>query len=89
MNETITSEINGKYKIQIINEGKYRYLNLNLGAFSKASPLAFSGQMMLIITGIVIIGLGNQNEKASHELNNLGFLIRTKYLKENSSCLYI
>jgi hypothetical protein len=44
-------------KIQIINEGE-NILNLNLGAFSKASPLAFSGQMMLIITGVVIVGLG-------------------------------
>ena len=56
-NETVTSEVNGKYKIQVINEGE-NTLNLNLGAFSKASPLAFSGQMMLIITGIVVVGLG-------------------------------
>ena len=56
-NETIISEVNGKYKIQVINEGE-NTLNLNLGAFSKASPLAFSGQMMLIITGIVVVGLG-------------------------------
>ncbi len=57
LNETVTSEVNGKYKIQVINEGEDT-LNLNLGAFSKASPLAFSGQMMLIITGIVVVGLG-------------------------------
>jgi hypothetical protein len=57
LNETVTSEVNGKYKIQVINEGE-NTLNLNLGAFSKASPLAFSGQMMLIITGIVVVGLG-------------------------------
>lgn len=56
-NQTITSELNGKLKIQIINNGG-SILNLNLGAFSKASPLAFSGQMMLIITGIVVVGLG-------------------------------
>jgi hypothetical protein len=57
LNETVTAGVNGKYKIQVINEGETA-LNLNLGAFSKASPLAFSGQMMLIITGIVIVGLG-------------------------------
>lgn len=54
---TIKAEVNGKLKIQIINNGG-SILNLNLGAFSKASPLAFSGQMMLIITGIVVVGLG-------------------------------
>lgn len=56
-NQTITSDLNGKFKIQVMNNGE-SILNLNLGAFSKASPLAFSGQMMLIITGIVVVGLG-------------------------------
>jgi len=56
-NKTITSQINGKYNIQVVNYGS-DILNLDLGAFSKASPIAFSGQMMLIITGIVILGLG-------------------------------
>lgn len=57
LNETITAEINGEYKIQVINYGN-NILDLNLGAFSKASSFAFSGQMMLIITGIVVLGLG-------------------------------
>ena len=61
-NETIKSEKNGKYKILINNTGKTN-LDLNLGAFSKASPIAFSGQMMLIITGIIIIGLGIRMRK--------------------------
>jgi hypothetical protein len=56
-NETITSEVNGKYKIQVVNNGN-EIAELDLGAFSKASPIAFSGQMMLIITGIVVLGLG-------------------------------
>lgn len=56
-NDTIKSDKNGRYKIQISNTGKTD-LDLKLGAFSKASPIAFSGQMMLIITGIIIIGLG-------------------------------
>lgn len=56
-NDTIKANKDGKYKIQISNTGN-RDLILKLGAFSKASPLAFSGQMMLIITGIIIIGLG-------------------------------
>ena len=61
-NETIKAENNGKYKIGITNTGNTD-LALNLGAFSKASPIAFSGQMMLIITGIIIIGLGMRMRK--------------------------
>jgi hypothetical protein len=61
-NDTIKSVKDGKYKIQISNTGK-TVLNLKLGAFSKASPIAFSGQMMLIITGIIIIGLGMSMRK--------------------------
>jgi hypothetical protein len=56
-NETIKSDKDGKYKILITNTGNTD-INLNLGAFSKASSIAFSGQMMLIITGIIIIMLG-------------------------------
>lgn len=56
-NETIVAEMNGEFKIQIINGGNDT-LNLNLGSYSKSSSLAFSGQMMLIITGIVVLGLG-------------------------------
>ena len=61
-NETIKAENNGKYKIGITNTGNTD-LSLNLGAFSKASPIAFSGQMMLIITGIIIIILGMRMRK--------------------------
>lgn len=57
LNETITALIDGEYRIQVINDGNAT-LSLNLGAFSKADPLALTGQMMLIITGIVVIGLG-------------------------------
>jgi hypothetical protein len=56
-NETIKSNSDGKYKILITNRGNTD-IDLNLGAFSKASSIAFSGQMMLIITGIIIIILG-------------------------------
>jgi hypothetical protein len=56
-NETIKSKYDGKYKILITNIGNTD-IDLNLGAFSKASSIAFSGQMMLIITGIIIIILG-------------------------------
>mgnify|MGYP000268178646 CR=1 FL=1 len=57
LNETITAQMNGEYRIQIVNYGN-SILDWNLGAFSKASSFAFGGQMMLIITGIVVIGLG-------------------------------
>jgi hypothetical protein len=61
-NETIKSEKAGKYRILITNTGNTD-LDLKLGAFSKASPIAFSGQMMLILTGIIIIGLGIRMKK--------------------------
>lgn len=61
-NETIKSDKDGKYKIRITDTGKTD-LDLKLGAFSKASPIAFSGQMMLILTGIIIIGLGIRMRK--------------------------
>ncbi len=61
-NETIKSNKDGKYKIRITDTGNTA-LDLKLGAFSKASPIAFSGQMMLIITGIIIIGLGIRMKK--------------------------
>jgi len=57
LNETITALIDGEYRIEVTNEGNTT-LSLNFGAFSKANSLAFAGQMMLIITGIVVIGLG-------------------------------
>lgn len=57
LNETVKAQMNGEYRIQIINYGNST-LDWNLGAFSKASSFAFSGQMMLIITGVVVIGLG-------------------------------
>lgn len=61
-NETVKSNKDGKLKIRISNTGETP-LNLQLGAFSKASPIAFSGQMMLIITGVIIIGLGLRMRK--------------------------
>jgi hypothetical protein len=61
-NETIKAEKDGKYKILISNKGKTN-LDLRLGAFSKASPIAFSGQMMLVITGVIIVGLGFRMRK--------------------------
>ncbi|MER5175220.1 MAG: hypothetical protein ABJB76_10195 [Candidatus Nitrosocosmicus sp.] len=63
-NETIKSDKDGKYKIRITDTGKTD-LDLKLGAFSKASPIAFSGQMMLILTGIIIIGLGIRMKKVT------------------------
>jgi hypothetical protein len=61
-NETVKSNKDGKLKIRISNTGETP-LNLHLGAFSKASPIAFSGQMMLVITGVIIIGLGLRMRK--------------------------
>jgi hypothetical protein len=61
-NETVKSNKDGKLKIRISNTGETP-LDLQLGAFSKASPIAFSGQMMLVITGVIIIGLGFRMRK--------------------------
>lgn len=61
-NETIKSVRDGKIKIRISNIGETT-LDLRLGAFSKAAPIAFSGQMMLVITGIIVIGLGLRMRK--------------------------
>ena len=61
-NETVKSNKDGKLKIRISNIGKTA-LDLKLGAFSKASAIAFSGQMMLVITGVIIIGLGLRMRK--------------------------
>lgn len=57
LNETLTAKVGGEYRIMIMNQGD-TVLSLYFGAFSKANSLAFGGQMMLIITGIVVIGLG-------------------------------
>jgi hypothetical protein len=48
-------------------EGEYRFETKNLGSSvlnidgeveTKASALAFGGQMMLLITGIIVLGIG-------------------------------
>ena len=57
LNETLTAKVGREYRIQIANQGNTTG-DLYLGAFSKANPIAFGGQMMLIITGIVVVGLG-------------------------------
>lgn len=57
LNETLKAKVGGVYKFEITNQGN-ETMSLYFGAFSKANPIAFGGQMMLIITGIVVIGLG-------------------------------
>ena len=47
----------GEYKLETKNVGS-SVLNIRGEAETKASQLAFGGQLMLIVTGIIILGLG-------------------------------
>ena len=56
-----------KYELIAKKEGEYRLETKNVGpsiltiqgeAQTKASQLAFGGQLMLIVTGIIVLGLG-------------------------------
>ena len=56
-----------KYELVAKKEGEYRLETKNVGpsvlniqgeAQTKASQLAFGGQLMLIVTGIIVLGLG-------------------------------
>jgi hypothetical protein len=64
---SVKNKTNFSYNLIAKSSGEYRLETHNLGsqplsifgyAETKASPLAFGAQMMLIITGIVVVGLG-------------------------------
>jgi len=52
-----TAQKDGQYLISIENTGSSD-LNIAGSAFTKGSQIAFGGQLMLIVTGIVVLGLG-------------------------------
>jgi hypothetical protein len=68
--QVITSQkdqTNFTYELTASKEGEYRIIVTNTGtedlaitghAQTKGSPLAFSGPMLLVITGVIVIGLG-------------------------------
>lgn len=52
-----TSQKDGQYLISIENLGSSD-LYIAGSAFTKGSQIAFGGQLMLIVTGIIVLGLG-------------------------------
>ena len=64
---SVTNQSHYKYNLVANKEGEYRFETKNLGSSvlnidgeveTKASSLAFGGQMMLLITGIIVLGIG-------------------------------
>ena len=52
-----TAQKDGQYLISIENLGSSDLL-IGGSAFTKGSQIAFAGQLMLIVTGIIVLGLG-------------------------------
>jgi hypothetical protein len=64
---SVTNQSHYKYNLVANKEGEYRFETKNVGnsvlnidgeVETKASALAFGGQMMLLITGIIVLGIG-------------------------------
>jgi hypothetical protein len=64
---SVTNQSHYKYSLVAKKEGEYRIETKNIGTSvllidgyveSKASTLAIGGQMMLLITGIIVLGFG-------------------------------
>ena len=64
---SVTNQSHYKYNLVANKEGEYRFETKNLGSLAlnidgevetKANALAFGGQMMLLITGIIVLGIG-------------------------------
>ncbi|HEY9399006.1 MAG TPA: hypothetical protein VIP29_03810 [Nitrososphaeraceae archaeon] len=64
---SVTNQSHYEYDLIANNEGEYRIETKNVGTSvlnidgeveTKAPPLAFAGQMMLLITGIIVLGFG-------------------------------
>ena len=53
----LTAQKAGEYRIEIVNKGS---TNLEVGghAETKSSPLGLSAALMLMVTGVIVIGLG-------------------------------
>ena len=52
-----TAQTDGQYLISIENLGRSD-LSITGNAFTKCSQIALGGQLMLIVTGIIVLGLG-------------------------------
>ncbi|MER3407599.1 MAG: hypothetical protein C4292_02015, partial [Nitrososphaera sp.] len=55
-NYDLTAERDGEYKFVIKNTGG-EDLQITGTAQTRAGPLAFSGPLMLVVTGIIVVGL--------------------------------
>jgi hypothetical protein len=64
---SITNQSHYEYDLVANNEGQYKLETRNIGdsilkidgeVETKASPLALGGQLMLLITGIIVLGIG-------------------------------
>jgi hypothetical protein len=64
---SVTNQTHYEYNLVANNEGEYRFETRNVGTSqlnidgeveSKASGLAIGAQMMLLITGIIVLGFG-------------------------------
>jgi hypothetical protein len=64
---SVTNQSHYKYNLVANKGGEYRFETKNLGSLAlnidgevetKANALAFGGQMMLLITGIIVLGIG-------------------------------
>ncbi|MFN2434007.1 MAG: hypothetical protein ABR515_01385 [Nitrososphaeraceae archaeon] len=53
----LVANVEGEYRFETRNTGD-SVLNIDGEVETKAAPLAFGGQMMLLITGIIVLGIG-------------------------------
>jgi len=52
----VVAKKEGEHTITIRNTGNSQ-LNIEGSAYTKGNPIAFSGQIMLVVTGVIVIGL--------------------------------
>jgi hypothetical protein len=53
----LVAQKEGEYTVTVENVGDSQ-LNIIGSAYTKGNPIAFSGQLMLVITGVIVTGLG-------------------------------
>lgn len=58
----VVAKNEGEHRITIRNNGNSQ-LSIEGSAYTKGNPIAFSGQMMLIVTGVIVTGLSLRLKK--------------------------
>jgi hypothetical protein len=58
----VVAKNDGEHRITIRNNGNSQ-LYIEGSAYTKGNPIAFSGQMMLIVTGVIVTGLSLRLKK--------------------------